>query len=263
MDKNVVIYNYAVEFLNEIKPDNVELQKYYLGDKRDFMSLKDVYIQFIKSAQNYRGMPKIIKFEERRSVISRLLHDFDYSIIKDMNYEDIYYSFRKSFSVTSADGIYNSWLKWSKSIVDSARYVSGFESVEDFVKFVKIFDYNNETRMALPLLISKKISGIGFALACDLLKELGFTNYPKPDGHLKDVFSGVRLCENDDISTFEAIVKMSDACKSVDADITPYKVDKIIWLICTGDFYLESQETKIESNKKKFIENCISIVGDI
>ena len=57
--------------------------------------------------------------------------------------------------------------------------MSNFTDVDDFRSFVTQFDYNKPTRMALPLLISTKISGIGFALACDCLKELGFLSYPK------------------------------------------------------------------------------------
>lgn len=62
------------------------------------------------------------------------------------------------------------------------------------MEFVSRFDYNISTRMALPLLISTKISGVGFALACDTLKELGFTNYPKPDVHMMDaVYQSMNL----------------------------------------------------------------------
>lgn len=114
--------------------------------------------------------------------------------------------------------------------------------------------------MALPLLISQKISGVGFALACDTLKELGFTNYPKPDVHLMDVFSALGLSDNDPVSTFEAIVKMSENCKVFDAEVSPYKVDKIFWLICSGRFYLETPEINIGRHKKQFVELLKNII---
>ena len=71
--------------------------------------------------------------------------------------------------------------------------MSNFKDADDFRGFVAQFDYNRPTRMALPLLISTKIRGIGFALACDTLKELGFLSYPKPDVHLIEVFSKLGL----------------------------------------------------------------------
>ena len=86
-----------------------------------------------------------------------------------------------------------------------------------------MFDYNIHTRVALPLLIDEKINGIGFALACDFLKELGFTSYSKPDVHIKDVFSALDLSGTDNLSVFEAVDRMA-----TDNGETPYKIDKVI-----------------------------------
>lgn len=254
MNKNQLIYNAAKEYLDSIKPDTVNLDKYFLGDSRDFSSLKDIYIQFIRSAQNYQQMPKVIKFDERMERIAALVCNFDYQQIKSLSPDDLYQALRREFNAGGADNSYNCWHKWSKSVVDSAKFISDFSNEKDFVEFVKRFDYNVSTRMALPLLISQKISGIGFALACDTLKELGFTNYPKPDVHLMDVFGDLGLSEHNQVSTFEAIVRMSDMCKMVDADASPYKVDKIFWLICSGRFYLETPEINIGRHKAPFIE---------
>lgn len=169
MDKNILIYSSAKEYLDSIKPATIDLDKYFLGDSRDFSSLKDIYIQFIRSAQNYQRMPNVIKFEERKDRIAALVFDFDYQQIKDISAEDLYQLLRQEFNAGGADNNRNSWHKWSKSVVDSAKFIADFSGVEDFVEFVSRFDYNVSTRMALPLLISKKISGIGFALACDIL----------------------------------------------------------------------------------------------
>ena len=70
MDRNVLIYSAAREYLDNIKPLGVSLDKYFLGDSKDFSSLKDIYIQFIRSAQNYQSMPKVIKFDERKERIA-------------------------------------------------------------------------------------------------------------------------------------------------------------------------------------------------
>ena len=206
MEKNILIYSAAREYLDSIKPSGIDLDKYYLGDSRDFSSLNDIYIQFIRSAQNYQRMPNVIKFDERKDRIAALACGLDYQRIKDISAEDLYQTLRQEFNAGGVDNNFNSWHKWSKSFVDSARFISDFSDVDDFVEFVHRFDYNVSTRIALPLLISKKISGIGFALACDMLKELRFTNYPKPDVHMMDVFSALGLSENEPVSTFEAII---------------------------------------------------------
>lgn len=258
-EKNQVVYQLAYNYLLDILPNKLnadKLQKYFSGDRRDFSSLADVYEQLIHSAQNYQRMPNVIKFTERKEKIKSILCEYDLTKITTYNIEDLYQVFRKEFNVTSEDSKRNSWHKWSKSIIDAAKFMSDFENISDFKTFVNQFDYNLPSRMALPLLISTKISGIGFALACDFLKELGYVNYPKPDVHLIDVFNRLGLSERNPVSVFEAIVKMSDDCKEIDKSITPYKIDKIIWLICSGNFYHD------EITNVKHKEDFITMAAD-
>ena len=129
---------------------------------------------------------------------------------------------------------------------------------EDFKHFVSLYDYNTITRMSLPLLISSKISGIGFALACDFLKELGYVNYPKPDVHIIDMFTSLELSDNNIINVFEAVIKMYEDCKEIDENITPYKIDKILWLICSGRFYMD--DITINRHKEEFLINVKSLL---
>lgn len=254
-EKNKKIYIAAYEFLKDMTPEGVELEKYFLGDSRNYKSLRDIYVQIIHSAQNYQSMPNVINFAKRKDKIEEILYGFDYSRVQELSVEELYQRFRNEFHVTSTDSKRNSWYKWSHSIVDAANFMNDFVDINDFEEFVGRFDYNVSTRMALPLLISTKISGIGFALACDLLKELGFTNYPKPDVHMKDVFSGIGLSEWNDYSNFEAITRMANFCSKDDASVTPYKVDKVFWLICSGRFYLEKpEEIRVHSKKQELIE---------
>ncbi len=39
------------------------------------------------------------------------------------------------------------------------------------------------------MLLGREINGFGFALSCDFLKELGYEDFPKPDVHLRDIFT--------------------------------------------------------------------------
>ena len=262
MKKSMInTYQYAYHYLLNMLPEELsesELQKYFIGDRRDFASVQNIYEQFIHSAQNYQAMPNSIKYDSRRSQINDLLCDFDVNKIKQMDVDVLYHAFREEFKVTSKDSKRNSWWKWSRSCIEAADFMSNFTDADDFRRFVTQFDYNKLTRMALPLLISTKISGIGFALACDCLKELGFLNYPKPDVHLMEVFSQIGLSKDDSISVFEAIVEMADVCKEVDPEVTPYKIDKIMWLICSGRFYLDG--ISVGRHKDDFIK---TVRGDM
>ena len=80
------------------------------------------------------------------------------------------------------------WPRYCRSILSGARFLSRFSSAEEFYGWVDFFDEDERARPALPLLVAQEIEGIGFALACDYLKELGYENFSKPDVHVKDIF---------------------------------------------------------------------------
>ena len=245
-ERNILIYNTAFDYLQTIKPEKVQLEKYFLEKKRNYQSLTDIYERFIGSAQNYQAMPNIIGFYKRKEEFSSMLFDFDYVKIAELSEDELYRNFRDKFHVMSKETKRNSWLKWSRAVIDSAKFIGGFRDADDFDTFVKRFDYNATSRMALPLLIQTKIRGIGFALACDALKELGYTDYSKPDVHLIEVFHGVGICEGNPVSVYEAIGRMADDCNE-----TPYKVDKVFWLICSGNYYYDG--IKENSHKQELI----------
>lgn len=103
------------------------------------------------------------------------------------------------------------------------------------------------------MLLSHEIDGFGFALSCDFLKELGYVNFPKPDVHLRDIFTALKLCqdEDDDYHLFKAIVRVAGH-----ADVTPYNADKVFWLIGSGNFYDDptiGSKGKIGRHKQAFI----------
>lgn len=135
-DRNVIIYSAARAYLESIKPQTVDLDKYYLGDSRDYTSLTDIYIQFLRSSQNYQQMPNVIRFDARKGQIASLTYNFDYSRIKSVNPEDLYQALRKEFNVGGENNNHNSWLKWSRSTVDAAKFISEFSDVNDFEEFV-------------------------------------------------------------------------------------------------------------------------------
>jgi hypothetical protein len=251
--QNINLYRAAYKYLTYITPKDVVLENYFLGDNRDFKDLKDIYVRFIFSAQNYQYMPNVIKYKQRN--LDEILLDYNIQQISELSPDKLYEKFRNTFRVaTNGKKKMNCWYKWNCSIIDSAKFVSGFKDASDFDEFVKRFNYNTSSKIALPLLIANKIKGIGFALACDLLKELGYTYYPKPDVHMIDVFHGIRLCEKDPISVFEAIERMTDDCRIDDDSVTPYKVDKVFWLICSGNYYKKKTPIQINGRKKELID---------
>ena len=253
-------YNVSYDFLLEILPEEIDkddLGKKYFNPKSKFNTLEDLFERMIISAQNYQRMPNVINFKDKKEKIKQLLFDYNLLEISKISRDDLYTKFQKEFKLqkTAKNIKYDSWYKWSQSVIDSAKFLASFKDINDFKNFVDLFQYNIQTKTALPLLISTKLFGFRFPLACDFLKEIGYTDYPKPDVHIKDIVKVLLKIELgteiSDISAYEIIIDI--ATKS---NVSPYKLDKILWLICSGKFY--EHDIKIKSNKEEFINrlNC-------
>jgi hypothetical protein len=153
------------------------------------------------------------------------------------------------------------WPHYCRTILSAARFMQQFSTPDDFYRWVEFFDHDERARVALPMLLDREIDGLGFALACDFLKELGFVNFAKPDVHLRDIFCGLGLCPSnaDDYDVFKAVVRVA-----MHAKVTPYNADKLFWLIGSGYFYNDPQigdDGRIGNNKKDFIEFAIARLG--
>jgi hypothetical protein len=147
------------------------------------------------------------------------------------------------------------WPQYCRTILSGARFLSQFASADDFYEWVDTFDrLDDRARPALPMLLAQEIDGFGFALACNFVKELGYENFSKPDVHVKDIFWALELSPwgTSDYEVFKAVARVAR-----NVGVTPYNVDKLFWLIGSGNFY-EDQDVgdggRIGGRKKDFIE---------
>ena len=79
------------------------------------------------------------------------------------------------------------WVIFVKGILSSAAFLSQFKSYNSFDRFVTNFSYDVMSLPAAPIILSEEIFGFGFPLSCDVLKEIGYSNYPKSDVHVKTI----------------------------------------------------------------------------
>lgn len=143
----------------------------------------------------------------------------------------------------------NLWVGFCKSIISITRFINRFNTIDDFHYYIDQFITNTpDTRIALPLILAEEIDGYGFALACDFIKEGISPLFVKPDVHIKAIFIGVGLSEKNasDFQIFRDVVKFAE-----DIDQIPYTVDKMFWLVGSGNFYLAG--IKIQTNRDDFI----------
>ncbi|WP_422545481.1 hypothetical protein [Methanosarcina sp.] len=185
----------------------------------------------------------------------------------------------------------NYWVSFSKSIISIAEFLSRFNKIEEFKKFIKEFDDDDYSRIYLALLLDNEIYGYGFALACDFLKENCNQEYVKPDTHIIKLFTDPRIVNELDINISQQTLKKAkrieasktkrnvdnkkenyntkeqieifraviDYSKSINK--LPYEVDKLFWLIGSGYFYrlpdFPKTEFKIGTNIEDFIATYI------
>ncbi len=243
------IFGFASAYLAQTTPEGIDLH-HYLHIKKSFTDLAHVFEHMLDSAQNRNMLPGVIQFWDRSDDFREILFDFNpLQVLAHYDADSLFAAFNQHFPVKNATSPRNLWRMFAHSTISIGEFLSNFQDATAFDAFVMNFARDKITRAALPMLIEKEIYGFGFALACDFLKELGYTHYPKPDDHLMDVFNGLGLCPRDQYQVYKAIIEMADA-----VDQTAYYVDKTIWLICSGNYYLDGIDQGSKSRKEDFIE---------
>lgn len=224
-----------------------ELQIYF--EPEGSTEKKSVLERLAYSLQDSGNMRNSIKFnigqaEGNRGVISDTLCGFDAYAAKKMygDWESIYSAVMERGVTDNGSGKNRetNWQKYCRGLYDGIKFLTdgkGFELIEKLAE-KKAMPGDAVKRIKD---ISGKIHGLGFALTCDWLKECGCAWLSKPDTHILAALKSVS--GNEDIREDEApgfIFKWSDEVRKSGADksATAYKTDKIIWLLCTGDFYL-------------------------
>jgi hypothetical protein len=215
-------------------------------------SMEDLLEGMLNSITSRQGMPNTIGDIKKLQIY---LCDFKPSeVIKEYNsdWKKVFNRIKRDYHPTGRMDIEKSksyWVIFCKSIISASSFLSRFSDMHQFNTFVEAFYLNDYTRIALPLLLDREIFGIGFALACDFLKENGYPKFAKPDVHIKAIFNGIGLSTSeDDYEVFKDVIKFSEAIGEL-----PYRVDRLFWLVGSGDFYLD--KIQIDTKQDEFIRD--------
>lgn len=199
------------------------------SDAPECEDIESAYRLLLVIMQDFQMYPNVIQFKQRESCIIETLHNCDLKYISSLTPEQLLSDFKNKFGFEK-DCI---WHKYCKSIISGALFMLNFKDDAEYKSTFDSFNKNDMTREAFALFLSRKIFNMGFAIACNWLKELGYYKYAKPDTHTKDVCRSLGLLtDDDDINCFEAMIKTAN-----EAGVEAYKVDKVWWLICSGNYY--------------------------
>lgn len=256
-DRDRAVLRLAREFALALDGVTEDILELHLSspDSGDARSLGGVLERLLESAQSAAMKPKVIGGSLGEGGLGRLaevLFGFDpHRVAEQYGADDIRLLDRIVEKLRPTGAMRRTprslWPRFCKTILSGAAFLAQFEDWPDFDAWVRTFD-DPRSRAALPMLLEKEIEGIGFALACDFLKELGYTGYCKPDTHIMKSFVALGLTPSDwPYGVFKAVVRMAQ-----NTGETPYRVDKLIWLIGSGSFYRSHLNTG--KRRDEFIE---------
>jgi len=213
-------------------------------------TINQIYFKLLESLTNKQGMPnsigeiynikKVLKSFSPKKVIET--YGQDWRLLFKTIKKDIRPSSRMKISIPN-----NYWVVFTKGALDGARFLSKFKSGNEFRSSIDFLAKNEALLTAAPLMLSHEIFGFGFALACDFLKESGWSQYSKPDVHIKDILKRTGFSDGTDLDTFKSVLTIA---KNVNQ--TPYTVDKVLWLIGSGELY--NVGIKFKTNRDEFIK---------
>ena len=267
--------NNSVEALANFTGVGAEnLEKYYtLTDflLREISSLSGVpqaFAQFTLHAQNATMISSIINFFKNYDFLKEKLKDFEPAAFlrtyhftneddRESSVNEIVEALRYN-SVTNRAGLV--WKtdksknkdflikRFANSLIDGAKYFRQFSTREAIVNDLRLHYPGNDFRVLVRYL--KGVFGHGFsvALCCDFLKEFDTSfDLAKPDVHLMEVIAKYKGHPLDyykygDRRAFECLddfLELVREIKVVDHTLTAYKLDRQIWLCCSGNFFLD------------------------
>lgn len=240
--------------LPDVTEEMLNQHLYYWREKKP-KDMNALFYAFLNHAKNRQGMPNSIG---KINSLSEVLFNFDpYKVASNYSsWSDVFNSIQASGyrppGRMDKENNKTYWVIYCKAITSISQFLSSYSSIEDFNAFVESFLTNTHSRLALPLLLQEEIFGFGFALACDFLKENGYPDFVKPDTHINYITKELGITKaTSDYHVFKDVISY---CQRIEA--IPYEVDKLFWLVGSGNFYLSNFQVK--SSRVHFVEQVLA-----
>lgn len=260
MNQTTEAYKMLLELINKkassARITESELEKYFQPEGIVF---GQNYLQRLASSlQNSGMMHNSIRFnesEERYDHIKQVLCDFDAQKVlrKYSTWKALYNALTHNGEWDKGkqkeeDDIKTNWGKYAKGLYAGVDFLENKKGNQKIAALCQEPADEAELDKKIKELkhIERSIHGLGFALTCDWLKECGCTWLAKPDIHIRKVCAALAAIENEekmtDVDVIKFVFHFAKELRQAYPDVTGYKLDKIIWLICTGNFYLQKDK---------------------
>jgi len=282
MEKNLYydFYKLTKENLEKLAESNnisqEELKKYYSTSDQHLEFIKDLkrsetskaFVQMILHAQNATMISSIVNFEKNKEFLKEVTCDFQPKSFlqkyanKDIKClaEDLRWTADKnkglkwSSTKSKNDNKDQIVTRFAKTLLECAKFLSELNSKQEIINKLTANAHNTQT--LIKNFKSQIKTGFGIALTCDFLKEFDeqFNDLAKPDVHLIDVMTKLKKREENYYNSDKSKIKLLDEMKEMAAcinenlpdneKITVYQLDRMIWLVCTENFFLHKKPVK-------------------
>ena len=250
---NAYLKSQTAQFLPELPLDQLDCYRTphiyswspYFCCEVGNVSKYDVMKLFAFILQNRFNLPNVINFEGNFAALCTATENFDLYTLARLTPEALTARLAEAVGCSLPS---HSWEAYAEGLIDAARYLIDLDlSYNDYIT------QTNENSDAVLRDICR-IRGIGPALARNFLKELGVMEFGKPDVHLLEVFRAF-----DPTVINEESFDRSLEVQAARAGVSPYEFDRVIWLICTGDYF--KHHLKIKCSHKTLRENFIAALN--
>ncbi len=249
--------DYLLSFSQEGVTQEVLMRYLEPGDRLRVDSIERVYYGLLSSAQNAQMRTAVVSgsMDGGLDALSSVLFGFNpgsvvehYGDDADAVLEEIVARVKPRGEIRRTRR--SVWPQFCRSVVTGARFLAQFSGSDAFYAWADRYDTDASTRADLPVAISTQVSGLGFALACDFVKELGYSNFGKPDVHIRAILVGLGLMPEkaSDYEAFKTLTVFSES-----AGLSPYHVDKLMWLVGSGRFYRDPQIGNVPTRRDEFV----------
>jgi len=217
-----------------------------------FPTLSHIHVRLCDSIRNAAWMRRVITDTRFESIASHL---FTWSLesISSGGLTLVTKIIDESCQISECDQDQKrAWTTFKNGAVDGTRYLKEFGGSREFYEYIDHSVATEDQAWGLALEIDRKIKGVGAALACDFLKEIGVDRYGKPDVWIKGTFSRLKLIgeAKQDRQAFGVIWHMSSLTGH-----SPAAIDKIFWMAASGrwDRTLDKQLDQAARKKQQIM----------
>ncbi len=229
--------------------------------RAELHTMNDIHLRLCDSIRDTGWMRRVIT-DERFGMMRSALLDYDLDSVCAGGSTPVMAVIMRHCSVSFGElSAKRSWRIFMRGVVDSACYLGKFSGPEQFYDYIDGQSHTSEEAWSLAESLDQRITGLGRALACDFLKEIGVDRYSKPDAQIIKTFRTLGIIDGIDEKkeAFDIMWQMAES-----TGLSPAVVDKILWIAASGRWDKTLDRTlapgglkKQQARRKRFFRNLV------